>query len=101
MAKYNSTNNDLLRDSKRNTTPKIYSLLCDLVNDERENLAELVLKVDYLISYASNAAKGKDFQEAKETVSKAKERIKMLKRENADVSHLEYLLEGVEKKIKK
>ena len=43
MAKYNSTNNDLLRDSKRNTTPKIYSLLCDLVNDEREDLAELVL----------------------------------------------------------
>ena len=42
MAKYNSTNNDLLRDSKRNTTPKIYSLLCDLVNDEREDLAELV-----------------------------------------------------------
>ena len=80
MAKYNSTNNDLLRDSKRNTTPKIYSLLCDLVNDEREDLAELVSKVDYLISYASNAAKGKDFQEAKETISKAKERIKMLKR---------------------
>ena len=101
MAKYNSTNNDLLRDSKRNTTPKVYRLLCDLVNDEREDLAELVLKVEYLISYASNAAKGKDFQEAKETVSKAKERIKMLKRENADVSHLEYLLEGVEKKIKK
>ena len=37
MAKYNSTNNDLLRDSKRNTTPKIYGLLCDLVNDERED----------------------------------------------------------------
>ena len=101
MAKYNSTNNDLLRDSKRNTTPKIYGLLCDLVNDEREDLAELVLKIDYLIAYASNAAKGKVFQEAKETVSKAKERIKMLKRENVDVSHLEYLLEGVEKKIKK
>ena len=101
MAKYNSTNNDLLRDSKRNTTPNIYGLLCDLVNDEREDLAELVLKIDYLIAYASNAAKGKDFQEAKETVSKAKERIKMLKRENVDVSHLEYLLEGVEKKIKK
>ncbi|MCQ2969863.1 MAG: hypothetical protein MJ191_07150 [Clostridium sp.] len=101
MAKYNSKNNDLLRDSKRNTTPKIYSLLCDLVNDEREDLAELVLKIDYLISYASNAAKGKDFKEAKETVYKANERIKMLKAENVDVSHLEYLLEGVEKKIKK
>lgn len=37
MAKYNSTNNDLLRDSKRNTTPKIYSLLCDLVNVEVAN----------------------------------------------------------------
>lgn len=101
MAKYNSNNNDLLRDSKRNTTPKIYSLLCDLVNDEREDLAELVLKIDYLISYANTAVRAKDFQEAKETIAKAKERMKMLKRADADISHLDYLIEGVEKKIKK
>lgn len=101
MGKYTSKNNDLLRDSKRTTSPKIYSLLCDLVNDNRDDLAEMALKVDYLISYANNAVKGKDFKEASETIAKAKERVKMLKRENADVSHLEYLIEGVEKKIKK
>ena len=101
MAKITSKNNDLLRDSKKTTSPKIYGLLCDLVNDQREDLAELVLKVDYLIEYANNAAKGKDFDEAKETLQKAEGRVKMLKREKVDVSHLEYLIEGVEKKIKK
>ena len=101
MAKITSKNNDLLRDSKRTTSPKIYSLLCDLVNDDREDLAELVLKVDYLIEYANNAAKGKDFNEASETIKRAEDRIKMLKRDNVDVSQLVYLMEGVQKKIKK
>lgn len=101
MAKITSKNNDLLRDSKNNTSPKIYSLLCDLVNDSREDLAELVLKVDYLIEYANNAAKAKDFNDAAETLQRAQDRIKMLKREEVDVSHLTYLVEGVQKKIKK
>ena len=67
MAKITSRNNDLLRDSRNKVSPKIYSLLIDLVNDDREDLAEMVLKIDYLIEYANNAIKGKDFQEAKET----------------------------------
>ena len=37
----------------------------------------------------------------KEAIQKAEERVKMLKRENVDISHLVYLIEGVNKKIKK
>ena len=43
----------------------------------------------------------KDFEEAKEAIQKAEERTKMLKKENTDISHLIYLIEGVNKKIKK
>ena len=85
MAKLTSKNNDLLRDSKKTTSPKIYSLLCDLVNDEREDLAELVLKVDYLIEYANNSTKGKILMKQKKLLQKAEDRIKMLKREKVDV----------------
>ena len=53
MSNITSKNNDLLRDSKQITSPKIYSLLLDLVNDNREDLAEMVLKIDYLIEYAN------------------------------------------------
>lgn len=101
MGKITSKNNDLLRDAKQKTSPKIYSLLLDLVNDGREDLAEMVLKIDYLIEYANSAVKGKDWSEALETVDRAEQRLKMLKKENVDISHLEYLIEGVKKKIRK
>ena len=101
MGKLTSKNNELLRDSKQKTSPKIYALLLDLVNDDREDLAEMVLKIDYLIEYANKSIKAKDFEEAKEAIQKAEERVKMLKRENVDISHLVYLIEGVNKKIKK
>jgi tRNA U34 5-carboxymethylaminomethyl modifying GTPase MnmE/TrmE len=101
MSKVTSKNNDLLRDSKQKVSPKIYGLLLDLVNDNREDLAELVLKVDYLIEYANRAIKGRDNDEAVDSMHKAEERIKMLKREGVDITHIEYLLEGVKKKIRK
>ena len=101
MAKITSKNNDLLRDSRRTTSPKVYSLLLDLVNENKEELAEIVLKIDYLIEYANKSIKAKDFEEAKEAIQKAEERAKMLKREGVDISHLNYLIEGVNKKIKK
>lgn len=101
MPKITSKNNDLLRDSKQKVSPKIYSLLLDLTNDNREDLAELVLKIDYLIEYANNAVKGRDNDEAQESIQKAEERIKMLRRQDVDVSHIEYLLEGIKKKIRK
>ena len=101
MGKITSKNNNLLRDAKQKTSPKIYSLLLDLVNDGREYLAEMVIKIDYLIEYANKSIKAKDFEEAKEAIQKAEERTKMLKRAKADVEHLTYLIEGVNKKLKK
>ena len=101
MGKITSKNNNLLRDAKQKTSPKIYSLLLDLVNDGREDLAEMVLKIDYLIEYENKSIKAKDFEEAKEAIQKAEERTKMLKRAKADVEHLTYLIEGVNKKLKK
>ena len=101
MANIKSKHNDLLRDSRNKVTPKVYTLLMDLVNSDREDLAEMTLKIDYLIEYANSAIKAKDFSEAKDSMQRAEERIKMIKRENFDVSHLEYLIEGVKKKIRK
>lgn len=100
MAKITSRNNNLLRDSRNKVSPKVYDLLIELVNEDREDLAEMTLKIDYLIEYANSAIKGKDFAEALETVQRAEERLKMIKRANFDVSHLEYLIEGIKKKDK-
>ena len=98
MAKITSKHNDLLRDSRNKVTPKVYTLLMDLVNSDREDLAEMTLKIDYLIEYANSAIKAKDFSEAKDSMQRAEERIKMIKRENFDVSHLEYLIEVLKKR---
>lgn len=101
MAKITSKNNTLLRDSRNKVSPKVYNLLMDLINDDKEELAEIVLKIDYLIEYANSSVKAKDYSEALETIQRAEERIKLIKREDYDVSHLEYLIEGVKLKIKK
>lgn len=101
MAKKNTRNNELLSINKSKTSPKIYSLLLGLVNDEREDLAEIVLKVDYLLEYASRSIKQKDFDEAKEGLEGAKTRIDKLKREGVDTEYLEYLFKGIEKKGRK
>lgn len=95
MAKISARNNELLRINKDRTSPKIYSLLVDLVNDDREELAKIVLRADYLLQYASTCIKQKDNQEARETLDKAKERIDVLKAEGVDTEHLEYIYEGI------
>lgn len=100
MAKKNARNNKLLYNAKDKASPKIYSLIVKLVNEEREELAEEVLKVDYLLEYASNCIKQKDFTEAEEGLTKAKARINSLKKLDVDTEHLEYLLQGIEKKSK-
>lgn len=100
MAKKTSKNNDLLNTYRNKTSPKIYSLLLELVNEDREDLAKNVLKVDYLLAYTSNSIKHKDYAEAKEGLEKARERIDMLKKEKVDVEHLYYLYEGINKKFK-
>lgn len=100
MAKKSTRNNDLLNIYKTETSPKIYSLLVKLVNEDREDLAKVVLKVDYLLEYASNCIKQKDFDEAREGIDKSKTRIDMLKKEGVDTEYLEYLYEGIVKKAK-
>lgn len=100
MRKKTSKNSDLLSTVKRTTTPKIYSLLVALVNEEKEEVAEIVLKVDYLLQYASSCIKLKDYKEAKESIKKVEERLSILTKEKVDISHLAYLLEGIKKKCK-
>ena len=82
MGRKTSKNNDLLSSVRKDTSSKVYSLLVDLVNNNREDLAEMALKIDYLIEYANSAIKGKDFSEALETIQRAEERLKMIKRAN-------------------
>jgi mevalonate kinase len=98
VAKKNTRNNDLLNNAKSKASPKIYALLIKLVNNDREDLADIVLRIDYLLEYASTCIKQKDYEEAKEVIEKAKTRIDMLKREGIDVEYLDYLYEGIAKK---
>ena len=100
MAKKTSKNNDLLNSAKRITSNKIYGLLLYLVNNNQEDLASEVLKIDYILTYASNCIKQKDFSEAKEAISKGEARIATLKDKGVNVEHLEYLLEGTKKKCR-
>jgi predicted translin family RNA/ssDNA-binding protein len=98
MTKKSSRNNDFLFNSKSNASPQIYSLLNDLVNLDKEDLAKVVIKVDYLLKYASTCIKQKDFEEANEGLNKAQSRIDMLKNEEVNTEYLEYLYAGIAKK---
>lgn len=98
MTKKSSRNNDLLYNSKAKASPQIYSLLLKLVNEDKEDLAQVVIKIDYLLEYASSCIKQKDFEEAKEGLTKAKSRIDMLKKEEVNTEYLEYLYAGIAKK---
>lgn len=100
MARKSSRNTDILKDTKNTTSPKIYSLLVELVNSDREDLAEDVLKADYLLEYTSNCIKDKDYKEAKHTIKMAKERIDKVKKSDFNVDYLMYLYEGIQSKIK-
>lgn len=101
MSRKTAVNNDILYGAKEKTSPKIYELLLKLVNDDREDLSKIVLRIDYLLQYASNSIKQKDFDEAREGLNGAKVRIDMLKKENVDVQYIEYIYDGVYKKLKK
>lgn len=98
MAKKSSRNNDLLYNFKEKASPQIYSLLLQLVNEDREDLAQVVVKIDYLLEYASSCIKQKDLEEAKEALEKAKSRIDMLKNQEVNTEYLEYLYNGISKK---
>jgi len=100
MGRKTSKNNDLLSSVRKDTSPKIYSLLVDLVNDNREDLADLVLKIDYLLEYSSSCIRQKDFEEARESLSKAENRIKMLEMQKVDTEYIRYLYDGINNKCK-
>lgn len=99
MAKKNSRNTDILKETKNTTSPKIYSLLVKLVNEDREDLAEDVLKIDYLLAYTNTCIKDKDFKQAKETMEMAKNRIDKLVVNDVDVEYLIYIYEGIKSKL--
>lgn len=100
MSRKTSKNNKLLGSVREGTSPKIYSLLVDLINDDREDLAELVLKIDYLLTYSSKCIGEKDYKEAREALSRAEGRIVILDKEKADTAYLKYLYEGIKSKCK-
>ncbi|MGG7145969.1 hypothetical protein ACQPVA_04175 [Clostridium butyricum] len=100
MARKSSRNTDILTDTKNTTSPKIYSMLVELVNADREDLAEDVLKADYLLEYTSSCIKDKDYREAKHTIVMAKERIDKVEKLGFDVEYLVYLYDGIKAKIK-
>ena len=100
MGRKTSKNNDLLNSVRKDTSPKIYSLLVDLVNDNREDLAEMVIKIDYLLEYSSACIRQKDFKEAKESLKRVFDRISLLDKENVDTEYIKYLYDGINKKCK-
>ena len=100
MSRKTSKNNDLLSSVRKDTSPKIYSLLVDLVNEDREDLADLVLKIDYLLEYSSTCIRQKDFDEARESLSKVENRIKMLEMQKVDTEYIKYLYDGIKKKCR-
>lgn len=101
MPKKSAKNNSLLKSIKANTSPQIYNLILDLINEGKDELAEIVLKIDYLLDYASTCIRQNDYNEATETLHMAENRIYGLRKENVDTKNLEYLYEGLLKKLKK
>lgn len=101
MTRKSAKNNELLKSSKAHTSPRIYSLLVDLVNDDREDLAETILRTDSLLAYASTCIRQRDYNEARVGLDKAKSRIDNLKEEGVNTEYLDYLYEGIAKKSKK
>jgi hypothetical protein len=99
MAKKTSRNTDILQETKNTTSPKIYSLLVKLVNNNREDLAEDVLKIDYLLTYTNTCIKDKDFREAKDTMQMVKNRIDKLIDNDVDVEYLMYIYDGIKLKM--
>lgn len=93
-------NNDFLYKNREGATPKVYALLVELVNEDREDLAKIVVKIDYLVEYAINAMRQKDFKEAKEALDGVEPRMEILKKENVDTSYLDYIYEGAIKRCK-
>lgn len=100
MAKITSRNNDFLKAHRNTTSPKVYSLLIELINDDREDLANEVIKIDYLVDYFNTCIKKRDRREGKETLERINARLSKLKEEEIDTSHFENLCENILKNNK-
>lgn len=101
MAKINSKNNDLLNLAKERINHKIYPIILKLVNDNREDLAEIIIKIDYLLEYTSTCIKQKDYKEAKSSIKLVEDRMEILKRNGVEIGYIEYLYDGIKKKVEK
>ena len=99
MAKKTSRNTDILQETKNTTSPKIYALLVKLVNENKEDLAEDVLKIDYLLTYSNTCIKDKDFRQAKDTMQMVKNRLDKLVDNDVNVEYLMYIYDGIKSKI--
>jgi len=99
MAKKTSRNTDILQETKNTTSPKVYSLLVKLVNDNREDLAEDVLKIDYLLTYTNTCIKDKDFRQAKDTMQMIETRMAKLVDNDVNVEYLMYVYDGIKSKL--
>lgn len=100
MAKKTSINNNFLNLAKEETSPKIYPLIARLYNEDRLDLAKLIMKIDYLLEYTSKCIKIKDYKEAKVSIKAVEDRMDILEKENVDIEYIKYLYEGIKKKIK-
>lgn len=100
MGRKNSQNNSFLNSIRKDVSPRIYNIMVELVNRDREDLAEHVLKIDYLLTYATNCINLKDLREARATVERIKARLDILKDNNGLDEYLSYLYEGIVKKCK-
>jgi len=99
MAKKTSRNTDILQKTKNTTTSKIYSLLVKLVNEDKEDLAKDVLKIDYLLTYTNTCIKDKDFKQAKDTIKMIENRLDKLVDNDVDVEYLMYIYDGIKMKL--
>lgn len=100
MGRKNSQNNDFLYNIRKDVAPRIYNIMVELVNRDREDLADHVLKIDYLLTYAAKCISIKDFKEARITIDRIKARIDILKENDGLDEYLVYLYEGIIKKCK-
>ncbi|WP_297635371.1 hypothetical protein [uncultured Clostridium sp.] len=98
--KKNSKNNNFLNDVREDLSPKMYDEVLKLVNGGREDLANEIAKIDYLLEYTSKCIKVKDFAEARMSIESVKARIQKIKDAGFKIEYIEYLYEGIKKKVK-
>lgn len=101
MGRKNARNNELLSSARPNVHTKVYTLMLELVNEDREDLAEAVLKIDNLLHVSISCIRDRSFNEAKKNLTNVKNRIDALKQEGVNTEYFDDIYEGLIKGIKK